>query len=349
MKRKKSYWKKGNMLLLFLAALLLLTACGSSSSDSAKNSAQRTEAAAVEEAAAYDMAAYSAGEGGVAINNGAASTAEGSARVQAAAANRKLIRRVDLNVETENYDELMARLEEQTSRLGGYIEYREAYYGSQYSSGSRSAHLQVRIPQDKLDEFIGRVKEAGNVTQENESVEDVTLAYVDLESHKRMLTTEQERLLELLEKAATIEDIIVLESRLSDVRYQLESMEAQLRTYDNQIDYSTIDLYIEEVERYTPQPEKGTWERIQSGFSDNLYRVGKGLKNFGIEFIIALPVLAVWAMVILIIVLAVRLFTKRERRHNNTKENGTVEKAAGVHLPLLHRKEKKEEKNEEKS
>mgnify|MGYP002226154573 CR=1 FL=1 len=84
----------------------------------------------------------------------------------------------------------------------------------------------------------------------------MTLTYVDLQSHRDALQTEQERLLQLLEQAESIEDIITIEQRLSDVRYQLESMESQLRSYDNQVDYSTVYLYIDEVEVYTPVEEE---------------------------------------------------------------------------------------------
>ena len=54
-------------------------------------------------------------------------------------------------------------------------------------------------------------------------MDDVTLRYVDVDSHKKALETEQERLLALLEKAENVEDIITIENRLSDVRYELEN------------------------------------------------------------------------------------------------------------------------------
>ena len=92
-----------------------------------------------------------AGSGTEVALNSSAVTMEGTALSQPVSTGRKLIRTVDLSVETENYDELMAGLEEQVSRLGGYIEYREAYYGNQYSSGNRNAHLQIRIPQNRVD------------------------------------------------------------------------------------------------------------------------------------------------------------------------------------------------------
>lgn len=243
---------------------------------------------------------------------------------------RKLIRTVDLNLETENYDVLMEGLEQEINSLGGYIEYKDAYHGNYNSriNGYRNRHANItaRIPANKLDEFTGRVAEIGNITYESESVEDVTLQYVDLSSHKKMLLTEQERLMELLENAESIDDIIVIESRLSEVRYEIESMESQLRTFDNQVDYSTVHINVEEVERYTPQPEKTTWERIKSGFSENVYRVTNGIKNFAIEFVIAIPVLLVWAVVIAVGVIVIRVVLKKKHKRDVEK----VAKKQGV-------------------
>ena len=156
--------------------------------------------------------------------------------------------------------------------------------------------------------------EIGNITYESESVEDVTLKYVDLSSHKKMLVAEQERLMELLENAGSMEDIITIESRLSEVRYQIESMESQLRTFDNQVDYSTVHINVEEVERYTPQPEKSTWERIKSGFAENVYRVTNGIKNFAIEFVIAIPIMIIWVIGIAVAILLGRKILKKKRQ-----------------------------------
>ena len=125
--------------------------------------------------------------------------------------------------------------------------------------------------------------------------------------------------MELLENAESIEDIIVIESRLSEVRYEIESMESQLRTFDNQVDYSTVHINVEEVERYTPQPEKTTWERIKSGFSENVYRVTNGIKNFAIEFVIAIPVLLVWAVVIVVGVIVIRMVLKKKHKRDVEK------------------------------
>lgn len=232
-----------------------------------------------------------------------------------AESNRKLIKTVHMNVETESFDELVQMLYQKVEALGGYVE----QFSSSGVENYRYSSITARIPKANLDTFLDTVEGASNITYRQESVEDVTLNYVDLESHKKMLLAEQERLLEFLDEAETIEDIITIESRLTEVQYQLESMESQLRTYDNQIDYSTVYLEIEEVVRYTPQEPVGTWERIQTGFMENLYSVTEGVKNFFIGLIISIPILVVFFAVIGILALIGRVIIKWEKKHASKK------------------------------
>ena len=101
-----------------------------------------------------------------------------------------------------------------------------------------------------------------------------------MESHKKTLETEQERLMALLEQAESLEDILTLEKYLSDVRYQLERMESQLRTYDNLVDYTTVHMYITEVKELTPEPpeeEETPGQRLVNGFMESLEDVKDGL------------------------------------------------------------------------
>ena len=231
---------------------------------------------------------------------------------------RKLIRTVDLYTETEQYDDLLAALEVQIASLGGYVEYRYQYNGNSYDAYSysrRSSTLTVRIPADRLDEFITRVGETSNIVNKEERVEDVTLRYVDLESHRNALVTEQERLLELLEQAETVEDLITIESRLSQVRYELESMESQLRTLMNQVSYSTVNLSVQEVQRLSPTEEVTIWGRIRQGLSDSFYDLGMGFLNGFVGFVVNLPYIVLWLIVIIILFfvcrLLLRLFKKR--------------------------------------
>lgn len=328
--------KRCGMKVLPVVAMMtvLLSGCGSSGS---KYTAVANDTVAAE-TAAYDY------DGGYMLSNGAvamveeageyeyddvAEPAQGVAELQNdALAGRKLIKNVNMNVETEQFDALVPNLQSQVAALGGYIEDMSSYsrndnYSSDYIGTKylRYANMTVRIPQQNLDAFLNEVGEQSNIVSRSESVTDVTLQYVDLESHKKALTTEQNRLLELMEQAQSVEDIITIEGRLSEVRYQIESMESQLRTYDNKIDYSTVYLSIDEVERYTPTEEITTGERIRTGFMDSVKGVGRGIGNFAIWFVINLPYLIVWAIVIVIILLIVRIVIKKSAKKAAARVN----------------------------
>lgn len=239
---------------------------------------------------------------------------------------RKLIKTVNMNVETQEYDVLMANLERKISELGGYIENLESYNGSNYSGQTRrNASMTVRIPQENLDGFVSAVSDLANIVRRTENVEDITLEYVDLKSHKESLQVEQERLLELLERAETLEDIITLENRLTSVRYQIESMESQLRTYDDKVDYSTVTLRIDEVQVYTPTREDTSWERMVNGLMESLENIRDGAVNFGIWFVIHSPYLLIWGVIIAVIVIVIRRKIRKKKAKKmelDSKKNG---------------------------
>ena len=107
----------------------------------------------------------------------------------------------------------------------------------------------------------------GTVTYTNKSSEDVTLDYIDVESRIEALEVEQERLLTLLESAQDLESVIQLESRLSEVRYQLESYHSAKNRYDSLIDYSTVHLSVREVQQVTTVHDRSVGQRIAAGWS----------------------------------------------------------------------------------
>lgn len=304
--QERALHKRLAVILLAGSLTAMLTGCGDAKSYS-------SDTAAATNGSYMEMASESMMDSGFYAQNSMteAMPMEESAAVEmkndttdVTATDRKLIKTVDMDVETREFDYLMATVEEQVKALGGYIENLNTYNGSNYSGyrGTRNADLTIRIPKQQLDAFLDTVSGASNVIRRSDNVEDVTLAYVDLESHRDALRTEQTRLLELLERAETIEDIITIEERLSNVRYQLESMESQLRTYDNKVDYSTVYLNIDEVEIYTPVEEDTVWERISSGFAESLHDIGEGLVDFGVWFVVTLPYMVIWAVIIVILI-----------------------------------------------
>lgn len=249
---------------------------------------------------------------------------------------RKLIRTVNMEVETKEFDQLMNTLERQVQSIGGYIENMESYNGSSYNSNrsNRYANLTLRIPKNELDGFLELVSDVGNVVRRNESVEDVTLSYVDLESHRNALRTEQERLLALLEQAETLEDILTIEDRLSNVRYQLESMESRLRTMDNQVDYSTVYLRVSEVQELTPVVEQTVWDRITEGFSDSLENIRDIALEVMIRFAVNTPYLVLLAVIAAVVLICVKVSMKYSaKKATKKKEEELKSQQKGTDIP----------------
>ena len=225
---------------------------------------------------------------------------------------RKLIRNVSMFVETDSFDRLVDQIRQKTAELSGYMEQSDIS-GNRASYSSRSAWMIIRIPSSKLDQFISLVEENGNVAHKSESVQDVTLQYSDLESRKKTLTVEQDRIWALLEKADTLEAVIALEERLSEIRYELESMESRLKLYDNQVEYSTVSVDINEVlpVNFTPTAPETVGQRIHKGFSRNIKNVKEFFINLFVGLIVLIPVWLPLGAIVLIILGTVRFFARK--------------------------------------
>lgn len=222
-----------------------------------------------------EAAEASADEAGTAENG---EEVANSADKENGQSSRKLIRTFNLDAETTDFDNLVAQLQQETQNLGGYVESSYVNGNSYYTENSRYASLTLRIPKDKTNDFLGTVGEMTNVTSKSENVEDVTLTYTDLKSHVEALQAEQEQLMKLMEQAKTVEDTMSIQSRLTDVRYELESYMSQLKVYDNQVDYDTVNISIQEVKNETPTGELSIGQKMLNGLENSLRAIAESAK-----------------------------------------------------------------------
>ena len=295
-----------SLALVMLLVLSLFAGCGGSS---------MAKDAIAEPAARQEMAV----EAPMMMANGTV-TSDSTAEVgqSVPGTEQKLIKTIRMDVETEDLEALLPQISAKIGAMGGYVENQELYNGSSYSSyRHRSANLTVRIPAANLNGFVEDVKGVSNVVSYNESTENVTLRYVSTESRMKALEVEQERLLELLAKAENMSDLLEIEARLTDVRYELESVTSQLRVLANQVDYATVYLYISQVKVYTETEEQTVWQRIGSGFKENLRDMGENLTDFFVWLVTYSPQLIIWAIVIAI---AVTVVKKRIAKRKAKKE-----------------------------
>lgn len=338
-------WKVFVTLLLAAVLILSVTACSRSNSeakydmksdDAGSNGGSTGSSMAYDRDMADTAAPQEAGAYGEELKYSIKNASTVTSSVPDAGTMEKIIRRINMDIETQAFDELIDAINDEIKRLEGYVE-NSSISGKRYHNVNvlRRGNIIARIPKERLDEFVGIVSEASNVVNKSESTENVTLQYVDAESHIKALEIEQEKLYELLGKTGTLEDILTLESRLSTIRYELENYQSQLRLYDNKVDYSTVTLNIEEVERMTPKEEvKDTvFTRIKTGFGDTMYNISEGLKDIVVGFAVNIPYILFWMVVILIgFLLARRSYKKykvRKQAGLNTNNGASVNNIGG--------------------
>ncbi len=233
---------------------------------------------------------------------------------------RKLIRDADLSVETKEFDQIIPAIEQQVAGVGGYIESMNESGNSYRSNNYRYAYIGARIPADRLDEFLNVVDGLGNVTNKNLSTRDVTSNYVDIESRLAVLETEKESLQNIMKNADTTVDMLETQSRLYDVIEEIESYEAQKRTYDSLVSYSTVSINVQEVVDLTPVKEESRWEELVRRFTTSLGDLGDAIVDFGIGFVVALPWILVIGGVSTAIFLAIFLPIRAKVRKNKKKQ-----------------------------
>lgn len=232
--------------------------------------------------------------------------------------NRKIIEYATFHVQTRDFDSLIDGVNQQIAQCGGYVESSEISGNDYHSAGNRYASLVVRIPSEKSGEFSNYVSENSTVTHKEIRTEDVTLNYVDMESRIEALKIEKESLEKLLSEAKNLTDLFSIQERLTDVIYEIESYESQLRTYDNLIDYTTITIDISEVERIVAVEEQSIWQEIGTNISNNAQDIAAFFTALFVWLASALPYLAILAVIAVIVILIVRICQKRRKKNSPT-------------------------------
>ena len=223
---------------------------------------------------------------------------------------RKLVRTYDIDAETKDFDKATSTLESAIKKAEGYIQ-NQSVSNNSYND-TRYMTLTARVPADKVESFLIALGDAVNVTRQSSNVEDVTDSYVDVESHIAALETEQTALMSMLEKAEKLDDVISIQSRLSEVRGELESYKARKKNYDTLVAYATVNFQLDEVERET-ESKPTFWSKAGNAFVDGWEFFAAALSAVAIFLIGALPfILVIGGAVVIAVVITKKSKSKKK-------------------------------------
>lgn len=232
----------------------------------------------------------------------------------------KVITTIYLSFETTEFDKSNDELDKLIEKYKAYVEYSNISYNQRYNNVNyRYGEFVIRVPKENITSFKTELSIIGNLRSENTNKQDVTKQYRDTESRLNVVEIKEERLLALLEKAEKIEDIIAIENQLSEVIYEKESLKASLLTLDDKVDFSTVNVNIQEVAKTTATENIDTsfGTKIKNAINDSLYFFKDTLQNLIIAGIYLLPFIVILAVVVYVIY----KFGKKLRRNKPDKEN----------------------------
>lgn len=296
----------GGIFLTAVLVLSLLTACGGSAgmSNGSKNFA------AGDSSAPMDMVPETpaAAEDSVSIEYGFADSAS-TGGAEEALRDAKMIYTANLEMETTAFDEAVEGLGRLTKEMGGYYEDSSLRTGG---SGYRWADYTVRVPAKNYDEFLSRAGALCNLTWRSERAENVTEAYYDTAGRLKTQQIKLERLQELLGRAEAMEDIITIESAISETEYQIESLSGTLRHYDALVDFATVSVNLQEVYKLSSVEEApdSFGARMGSAFTTGWAAFADGMENLAV----GLAYSWMWLLVLAVIaVVAIRVLRGKKR------------------------------------
>ena len=220
----------------------------------------------------------------------------------------KIIYTGNVTLETLEYDNTINGISNLISESGSYLESSSLNASNLYSlqqgrKNLRSAYYIIRVPADKFEKLMGDMSSLGNIPSSSVSMDNVSSQYYDSSARLKVYEAQETRLLELLEKAESVSEILEIESQLSDVRYSIESIKTKLNSWDKQVAYSTIYLDIVEVSQYSPVSGQESFaDRIKDAFVDSLSL----LEDFIVGLISILPVLILICFIIFLIIIIIR-------------------------------------------
>jgi hypothetical protein len=287
--------KKFILISLIILTLLFISACGSNGSSESlgtPNDVITDEKSKTEDFGGQAPTLYESSTQDAAIDqfNGSFAIANG----------QKIIFTADVTLETKDFNKLIGELKKIVISSNGYIVSSSINGNLGNMDNLRNASLTIKVPQASFDSSKEKIEVLGNVINSQTQSQDITKQFVDTDARIKTLKVQEERMLLLLSKAVKLEDIITLESRLSELRLEIESYTGSLNEMKAQTDYATINVYVNEVKELT-LINGGFFGDVVLALKGSLKSVLLALEKAVIILIYAAPYIIIFAILILFI------------------------------------------------
>jgi hypothetical protein len=224
---------------------------------------------------------------------------------------KKIVRTADITLATAAFDADQQAVREKVAAMGGYVQSISQYEATTWQP-QRTVYFTLRIPTERLDEFLSGVSGIGRVASRSENTQDMTVQYSD--TSLRLLTQQEKmkRLQELLVKAENVADLLEIETEIANTQYEIDSYETSLRSIDREVQQSLVNLTLVEETPAQSAAQDGVslGQRLADGLAASLEGTVRFFQNMLVFLVMAMPAI----LLIAVAGLAVWLIVRRKRR-----------------------------------
>lgn len=218
---------------------------------------------------------------------------------------RKISKNHTIYLEAEKIDESIHIFKQLLEKHKGYITYSEENLSEKTK---KSANFTVKVPSKGVDLFLEELPTIGTIISKYSNTTDLTESYNDNNARLKSLLKQEERLLELYEKAETIADIITIEEKLTYVRSDIEYIQSSIKNMDLLVEYSTVDINISSEIQIIKNPSFGN--QLKTAFIESF----NGFINFIQDGIIWIVLKLPYIILLAIAIFIVRMIAKKKKK-----------------------------------
>ncbi|MEA2075744.1 MAG: DUF4349 domain-containing protein [Euryarchaeota archaeon] len=195
---------------------------------------------------------------------------------------RKIIQSASLSIEVESFQASSDALIRIVERSDGFVSDSYSYVTD---TGHKRGDIALRVPTDRFLSVIAEIEQIGTVKSKHASGEDVTEEYIDLTARLNNSKRQEKRLLEILDMAENVKEVLEVEHELERVRNDIERLTGSINYLDNRVEFATITVSL-----YEPEPITHSWG-IRDTFRDAFEAFVSVIRGLIIFVGYALPIL----------------------------------------------------------
>jgi Domain of unknown function (DUF4349) len=178
---------------------------------------------------------------------------------------RKIVRTATLELQVENVLEAVQQIDDVAVAAGGFVSASNVFVDSDQNSEdqarrTQTASVTVRVPADAYSAVMSQLRGiARDIVSETSDASEVTEEYTDLQARQRNLAATEARYIELLNRAATIDEILTVQDRLNQVRLEIEQVTGRINVLNNLTDFATITARLSLPPAIAQGSDKQNW------------------------------------------------------------------------------------------